>query len=184
LSCATARLPVAASDSAPAARSEEEESKYQVVLARYTQSRAVYDNFDTRMFVRATWQSPEFVEARARREAHFRALPVPEEEAVVSKALEQGASSTSFFMSVYVTDYRTDDFEKPNSMWRLVVVSNTGAEARPTSVIRLGRSMPEMRATYSYMEQFWVGYWVTFPKQSGPMTLRLASALGQADLPF
>ncbi len=183
LSCATARLPVGADDSAPASPDKNTEAKYQETLARYTQSRALYDNFDTRMFVRATWQSQTFVDARARRTAAFRALPANETEALVASEQSSSDGGTSFFVAVYATDYRTDDLEKSNSIWRLALLSN-GAETVPTSVVRLGRAVPQMRAIYSYTAQFWTGYWVTFPKAQAPFKLRFASAIGQSDLPF
>jgi hypothetical protein len=61
-------------------------------------------------------------------------------------------------------------------------------ELPPLTVERLGRTTVELRSYYSYMESFWVGYRVRFPQRTiaagQSMQLKLASALGQAELPF
>ena len=88
---------------------------------------------------------------------------------------------------MHANDYRFDDFDRPNSMWRVALVIGE-EEFLPISVERLGRTNTEMRSSYSYMESFWVGYRVRFPKRSlvGTRTFRvkLASALGEAEFPF
>ncbi len=91
------------------------------------------------------------------------------------------------FLAVHANDYRFDDFDRPQSMWR-VVLKVGGQELAPTSIVRLGRTNTELRSYYSYLESFWVGYRVRFPKSTvapgDVMTLKLASALGQAEIPF
>jgi hypothetical protein len=72
-------------------------------------------------------------------------------------------------------------------MWRFVMVVGD-EELAPISVERLGRTNVEMRSYYSYMESFWVGYRVRFPKKTfnpgDRFRLKLASALGHAELPY
>jgi hypothetical protein len=69
-----------------------------------------------------------------------------------------------------------------------VLFRSGGDELAPLSVERLGRTNVELRSYYSYMESFWVGYRVRFPKRSfaagETFKLKLASALGQAELVF
>jgi hypothetical protein len=186
--CATARLPPGAGDAAPAAKTQQEETAYQEVLARFTRSLALYDNLDTRGFVRATWQSDAFVEARVTRDASFRGFSEQETSQLLARELKTNAEATAFFVTVYVTDYRTDDFEKANSIWRVTALHN-GVTYPVKSIARLGRTSPQLRAIYPHMEQFWVAYWMVFPKVEGvsaaaPLTLKLASSIGQAELVF
>ena len=95
--------------------------------------------------------------------------------------------ATEFFFAVHANDYRFDDFDRPNTMWRMVLVVGD-EELAPISVERLGRSNTEMRSYYSYLESFWVGYRVRFPARplvpGKAFRLKLASALGQAELPY
>ena len=185
--CATARIPRVAGDPPPAFSDGEAERAYQAVLDRYTQSRAVYDHLDTNAFVHATWQSPAFVQARVARDARFHALPA--DEAAKALALEQArlGDAVEFLLAVHVSASTLDDFDRRDSMWRLALDVG-GREVTPTQVVRLGRTNPQLRAIYSYLEPFWVAYRVRFPQvelpPGQPFTFRLASAAGQADLQY
>jgi hypothetical protein len=94
---------------------------------------------------------------------------------------------TEFFFATHVNDSHFDDFDRGNSMWRVALLAN-GAEVKALSIERLGRTNIELRSVYSYMESFWVGYRVRFPKVTlrpgETLTFRAASALGKADLIF
>lgn len=185
--CPSARIPHIPGDPPPAVRDSEEEAAYQRVLERYTTSKGVYDNLDTKVFFQATWQSPAFAEARIRREGSFKSWPPQELDQKLTFERARVADATEFFFAVHANDYHFDDFEKTNSMWRMVLVVGTD-ELPPVLVERLGRTTTEMRSYYSYMESFWVGYRVRFPARtfnSGQVIhLKLASALGKAELPF
>ena len=185
--CPTARIPRIPGDPPPAVREPEEEASYQKVLERYSASQGVYDNLDTKVFFQATWQSPAFVTARVRREGLFKSWPAAELELKLTDERARVADAVEFFFAVHANDYHFDDFEKTNSMWRLVLVAGD-EELPPVLVERLGRTNTEMRSYYSYMESFWVGYRVRFPARtltSGQVIhLKAASALGKAELPF
>jgi hypothetical protein len=185
--CATGRIPHIPGDPPPAVKDVDAERAYQVVLDTFTSEQGVYDNLDTKLFFRATWQSPTFVEARVRREGLFKAWPAAELDSKLTAERARVGDATEFFFAVHANDYRFDDFERPNSMWRFVLVAG-GEELAPVQVERLGRTNTEMRSYYSYMESFWVGYRVRFPKRAfGPgekFHLKLASALGQAELAY
>jgi hypothetical protein len=183
--CPSARIPRIPGDPPPAVLDPAEERAYQKVLERYTTSKGVYDNLDTKVFFQATWLSPTFAEARVRREGQFKAWPPAEVEKKLTEERGRLSDATEFFFAVHANDYRFDDFDKTNSMWRMVLVVG-GEELPPVSVERLGRTNTEMRSYYSYMESFWVGYRVRFPARpleaGQTFRLKLASALGQAEL--
>lgn len=185
--CATGRIPRVPGDPPPAVADGAAERDYQAVLERYSAARAVYDNLDTKLFFQATWQSPRFSAERVRREGLFKAWPGAELEQKLSAEQQRLADATEFFFAVHANDYRFEDFDRPNTMWRMVLVVG-GEELAPVSVERLGRTTFEMRSYYSYMESFWVGYRVRFPARTlragEAMKLKVASALGQAELPF
>lgn len=185
--CATGRIPRVPGDPPPAVSDGAAERAYQAVLERYSASRAVYDNLDTKLFVQATWLSPRFSAERVRREGQFKAWPAAELEQKLAAEQQRLVEATEFFFAVHANDYRFDDFDRPNTMWRMVLVVG-GEELAPLSVERLGRTNFEMRSYYSYMESFWVGYRVRFPSRAlragEVMKLKVASALGQAELPF
>ncbi len=185
--CSTARIPRIPGDPPPAVRDVDAERAYQELLEKFSSARGVYDNLDTKVFFQASWQSKTFSEARVRREGLFKAWPAPELEKKLAAEQARLADATEFFFAVHANDYRFDDFDRPNTMWRFVLVVGD-EELVPATVERLGRTNTEMRSYYSYMESFWVGYRVRFPKRAlNPgqgFRLKLASALGQAELPF
>lgn len=185
--CTTARIPRVGGDPPPADRDPKVEQAYQVVLDRYTRSMAVYDNLDTNVFFHATWQAPAFVEARMARDASFRAIPAAEAQANLEAEKTRLLDVTEFHLAVHANDYKYEDFNRADSMWRLALEVD-GKEVRPISIERLGRTSSPMRSIYSYMEPFWVGYRIRFPKVAlstgQTFTFRLASALGRADLVY
>jgi hypothetical protein len=183
--CASGHIPRVPGDPPPAVSDAEAERNYQTVLEKFTAEQGVYDNLDTRVFFRATWQSPAFSAARVRREGLFKSWPSALLEQKLGEEAQRLADVTEFFFAVHANDYRFDDFDRPNTMWRFVLVVGND-EIAPATVERLGRTNTEMRSYYSYMESFWVGYRVRFPRKvSGEkFSLKLASALGKAELPF
>ncbi len=186
--CSSARIPtLGTSDMAPRLRDDRQEWAYQEVLERYTRSYALYDVLDSRLFARATWHSPAFAEALANRRAAFKVLPESDRAKSLEAARKDAEAATEFFLAVHANDPKADDFGRPQSPWRVALVTSAG-EREPVSVERLGRTNTELRAAYSYLEPFWTGYRVRFtklsPGEERGMVLRLASALGQADLSF
>ena len=182
--CATARIPRVAGEPSPAETDQALESAYQQTLERYTRSQGVYDYLDTRLFVYATWESTPFMEARVKRYGRFRSIPVEEERAAMEAERQRLRDVTEFHLAVHANDPKMDDFDKAGSMWRLALVVD-GRELAPVLIERIGRANTEQRSIYSYMESFWVGYRVRFPKAvSGPMTLKVASSVGKAELTF
>lgn len=181
--CATARFPRVGGDPPPMDSDAGMESAYQQSLERATRSQGIYDNLDTRLFVHATIESPAFMEARVKRAARFRAMPLEEETAAMEAERQRLKDVVEFHVAVHANDPKMDDLDRRDSMWRLALMSG-GKEYAPLSIERIGRTTTEQRSLYSYMESFWVGYRVRFPKASGPLTLKLASSVGKAELTF
>lgn len=185
--CTSVHLPRVPGEPPPAVADAQAEAAYQVLLERSTRTFALYDNLDTRAFLRAVWQSPAFVEARVRREGLFKAMSPDEVAAALRAEQARCAEATEFFLGVHVNESKYDDFSRPGSMWRLALLVH-GTSLAPLSVERLGRTSVEMRSLYSWMEPFWVGYRVRFPRVEvvppQGFTFLLASAVGQARLDF
>lgn len=165
---------------------EVSEHAYQDILNRFTDQKGIYDGLDTRLFVAATWQSLRFVEARVRRQGEFQSLPEGEVNQRVVTEREKFKAQTEFFFGIHANDPKFDDFDRPNSIWRLALVV-AGKEYPPKEVKRVGRSSMDMRATYPYMDVFWVAYAVRFDTVLPPgqaAVLKVASTLGQAQLSY
>jgi hypothetical protein len=188
LGCAEARLPRVPGDPPPALSDLAAERAYQGLLDRSAHTAAVYDLLDTRAFFAAVWQTPAFAEARVRREGAFREWPPALLETRLEAERARLAGVTEFFLGVHVNEARLDDLGRATSIWRLAVEVDGGPQREPLSIERMGRSNPELRASYPFMESFWVGYRVRFPevttRPGQKLTLHLASVVGAAHLVF
>jgi hypothetical protein len=184
-SCASGRIP-RVGEAPPMARDDASEHSYQEILNRFTDHKGIYDGLDTRLFVAATWQSPRFIEARVRRLGEFQEQPESEVNRRVLEEREKFKGRTEFFFGIHANDPKFDDFDRKNTIWRIALVVGD-KEIVPTEIKRVGRSTMDMRATYPYMDVFWVAYAVRFdgvmePNQTAK--LKVASTLGQAELNF
>ena len=179
-------------DRPPAVQEDGQEREYQALVARYSDHRELYDRFDTRFFCWATFQSWTFREARVRRAAGFRRLPAAEVERLLGEEKAAAAAAHEVFLAAHFPDPRFDDLDRPRGQWRLALVTPRG-EVAPSKVERIGRSTMDLRSLYPYFDEFWVGFKVSFPRtlQDGSevvpegteaVTLRMASALGNAEL--
>ncbi|XXF80640.1 hypothetical protein P2318_13070 [Myxococcaceae bacterium GXIMD 01537] len=184
--------PPAVGDPAPVLKDEAAEKAYQEVLNRYSARAELYEGFDTRLFVATTFQTPAYREARVLRRAQFQHIPEPKVKELLAQEQIEAAQTHEFFLAVHTNDYRWDDFDKRNSIWRIALLTPAG-EIRPSSVRRVGRVTLDMRAIYPYMADFWVAYQVFFPitfpdgrpvipADAASVTLQVASTLGTANL--
>lgn len=184
--CSMFRAPVVG-ESAPAQKDPADENRWQQTLERYTDHKAIYDGLDSRLFAAATWQSPQLVDARVRRECDFRGLPESATRARLAAEQSRLAAVTEVHLGVHVADYHFEDFGRSDSMWSIALVKD-GVEVTPTKVTRNGKARLHMRAIYPYLDEFWVSYDLQFPKvvvaPGDKLTMRMASSIGRAEFEF
>jgi hypothetical protein len=172
----------------------DKESAYHELFDRWTRHTELYDALDTRMFVAATIQSPEFVTGRAQRMAEFQDLPAADAQALTARELAAEAGSYGFFLGVHTNDRKVNDLDRSQTIWRVALQTSAG-EVTPISIERVSRPDANLRAIFLYLSDFWVGYRVRFPAAlpdgrplvapgEAALALRLDSALGHARLEF
>jgi hypothetical protein len=181
---ACARVPQVG-EKPPEAPDSKAEGEYKDTLDRYTRHAEIYSGLDTRIFTAATLQSDAFVAARVKRQGLFQQIPPALVETRIEAERQRLANVREFFIGVHPNDSRFDDFDRRNSIWRLALVSGE-SEVIPEKIERVGRATLDMRSYYPFMGDFWVGYLVRFPKSqgAGPVTLKIASSLGRAEMQF
>ncbi len=176
----------------PRVADDASEAHYQEVLGRWTRRAEIYEGLDSRAFFVASLETMELRQARVERLSEFRGLPQSERAALLEKERAEHANSIVLFLAVHVNERRFDDFSRKGSMWHLALVGE-GGEVEPISVEKLGGPDPNLRALYPYLEDFWVGYRLKFPRalpggrpllplHSGGFELSLSSAVGRARL--
>lgn len=171
----------------PVAEDEAHEKQWQETLTRYSDRAQIYDGLDTRLFIGATYQAPFFVDARVTRLAEFQAVPAGALPGLLDAERLRLSEVTEVFLGVHVNEAKHDDFDRFNSIWKLTLTA-CQKDYAAKEVVRVGRASLNLRAIYPYLDTFWVGYRVRFPKvetcAEDKVHLRIASTLGLAKLEF
>ncbi|MHB1843826.1 MAG: hypothetical protein ACYCWW_03195 [Deltaproteobacteria bacterium] len=160
------------------------DAAYDAALAQATTSRQLYRGFDRVVDAVATMETQAFLAAKARREGELSGLtgaePLPDGG--------PAAQGLSFELGLVVDPVAQNDLDEPGTVWRVQLLLPDGSALAPTDII--GRHVPDPneRLLFPYLKHFWVAYTVRFPAPpagtTGPLTLRLASAVGLVDLAF
>ena len=167
-------------------------SDYSEVLKTWTRSTKIYDAFDSKAFLTATFHAPEF------RRAFALAFPdiyghggnVTRRELVdLTEDVEQ---YLNFFISIYTADDKWNDLAKSDSIWRLSLTGGIDISVAPVEVVPV-KIDENLRAVYPYIGRFDKAYIVRFPltdplnrlvvpPSSTGFGIRIASALGKTSL--
>ena len=165
---------------------------YPSVLGTWTRGDKIYSGFDTRLFVTATYHSPEF------RRGFAEAFPgiyghggkITRRELVdLTGDVEQ---FHNFFVSVYTPNARWNDLAKPDSIWNLTLHGNDDTMVKAHEILPI-KIDENLRLVYPYIGAFDKTYLVRFrladplgrmlvTPQSTAFRIELVSALGTAQL--
>ena len=143
------------------------EGDYGKALKRWTRKVALYSGLETRAFVRVVYLSPEFVTAQAAELSKMRA-ELPDQAAETLARMREEYRQPSFFAVVYMPDKGANDWNDPESVWRIAL--NLGLGERPPDRI-LRYEYPfnaEQRALYPYIDDYSVAYLLRFPEPTPP----------------
>ena len=167
---------------------------YDAELGQWTAKSQLFKGVDKVVDAAATFQSLAFREARARRSAELQALPSAAAEALLASEREEAKGEDDFFMGLSIDPPSANDLNEKDSVWHVTLLLPDGTVLPALSVRQFYHPDPNLVAIYPYLQRFWVGYWLRFAAadasgrrylaQGGRVTLRLASALGRAELPF
>jgi hypothetical protein len=135
---------------------------YGKALKKWTRQVALYSGLETRAFVRMVYLSPDFVIAQAAEISRMRA-ELPDKAADTLANLREEYRQPSFFAVVYMPDRTANDWNEPDSVWRLALNMGMG-ERSPEKTRRFETPFnAELRALYPYLDDYSVGYLVKFP---------------------
>jgi hypothetical protein len=193
-SSACSSLPPIVGEPAAHVDDANEEQHYKEIFDRWTRRAQVYDKLDQELFVAATLESPEFRTARIQRMGSFKSMPPDAVKAAIDQELGSSQQTYDFFMAVIPGARSWDDFDRPNSIWRLALVTSTG-EVTPLQIDRIGKADVNLRGVYLYLGDFWTAYRIHFPvtfpsgrpvitPEDHQVTLRISSAKAHTELVF
>jgi len=138
------------------------EGEYGMALKKWTRKVALYSGLETRAFVRVVYLSPDFVTSQATEISKMRA-ELPDKAAETLARMREDYRQPSFFAVVYTPDKTANDWNEPNSVWRLALNMGLGEQA-PDKIQRF--EVPfnaELKVLYPYLDEYSVAYLVKFP---------------------
>ena len=143
------------------------EGEYGKALKRWTRTVTLYSGLETRAFVRVVYLSPEFVAAQAAQISRIRA-ELPDQAAVTLSRLREEYKAPAFFAIAYMPDRTANDWNEPESVWRIALNLGLGERA-PDRIVRYERPFnAELRVLYPYLDEYSTAYLIRFPEPSGP----------------
>jgi hypothetical protein len=143
------------------------EGEYGKALKQWTRKVALYSGLETRAFVRMVYLSPDFVTAQALEISRMRA-ELPDKAVETLARMREQYRQPSFFAIVYVPDRTANDWNEPNSVWRLALNMGTG-EREPERIQRFDVPFSaELRVLYPYIDEYSVAYLIRFPDPLAP----------------
>jgi hypothetical protein len=141
------------------------EGEYGKALKRWTRTVALYSGLETRAFARVVYLSPEFVTAQALEISRMRA-ELPDQAARTLARMRDEDRPPTFFAVVYMPDKTANDWNLPESVWRIALNLGMG-EQPPVSVTRFETPFnAELRALYPYLDEYSTAYLLKFPEPS------------------
>jgi len=150
------------------------EGDYGMALKKWTRKVALYSGLETRAFVRVVYLTPEFVAAQALEISRMRA-ELPDKAAETLGKMREQYRQPSFFAVVYTPDKTANDWNEPNSVWRLALNMGLGERA-PDKITRF--EVPfnaELKVLYPYLDDYSVAYLLRFPDPVQPASTPAAA---------
>ncbi len=164
---------------------------YGRVTEEYPRPKEVHDGLDTRLILSATWLSPAWVRAFAEEYANIYYLDARRRDSVIGHWKTESELHTRFFVALFTPDEKSNDLEKPETLWTLHLVRSDEKEFPPVYVRKADLRPEEISRFFPYSGTWYRAYEVAFPNEAagnpvipgGPrMKLVLTGVQGRAVL--
>jgi hypothetical protein len=134
------------------------------ILPQMTKNKKVIDNLDTKLFIYATYKHWALREAYTNEYARRYQMDASQKERLNSSEKELDQRFNEFFIAVYTPDERWNDFNTPESIWRIYLEDEKGSRVSPIEIKKVDVNSPLIREFYPYLDLWSSGYIIRFPK--------------------
>ena len=163
---------------------------YDSIVHAYTRRGTLRGQYQEVLDLAATLKGPEWRASHAARDADYRGLSGDGKAAACDQAKADEAGPYELELMVTTWDRRENDLDRgKKSVWRIVLVDETGKEIEPLEIVKDKRPPNTVRAEYPALGDFAVPYVARFPREAavlGPNTravkLRMTSERGSVEL--
>lgn len=179
--CAAAPPPVRLTEDWPTAI-----RGYDTVVRDWTRKAELHANYQEVCELFATLKSAEWRAAHATHSAEIRGLAGPAREQHLAQSRADMAGPYELEMMVTTWDRRENDLDRgKKSVWRVVLIDESGQEIEPLEIVKDRRPAHVVRAEFPMLGEFATPYIARFPRTAaifGPsarqVRLRMSSARG------
>ena len=160
-------------------------ASFKKVQAAWTRSGELYEHFEGRLFVSATWISPAFAKRYAQQRAERMGLDQPSAEAEIAQAVANASEQAQFIIHVVTQTSRWNNMDRPSGGLRPQLFIN-GIATQATSIKRLSfGEIEDERPFFPFISPLGHVYRVQFPQPTdrSRVILRIAGPpAGRLDL--
>lgn len=137
--------------------------EYFDTLNRYTREKTVYCEFETSIRIVATWKSREFADAYLSEYSRLYLLTATDKEQRRDILFDTSSDLREFLFYAYIPDRKSNDFSKPDSVWRVFSFGEGGNRLEPLDIREID-STPLVTKFFPYVKPYGKFYSVKFPK--------------------
>ncbi|MCA9665682.1 MAG: hypothetical protein KC503_08840 [Myxococcales bacterium] len=177
---------------APPAKAPVSDS-YPDQLRRWTRFGRIIKQLDTPLKVHATLFAPEFASAYVSRYSDLFKLPPAKRAKLAEEQRKSWETSFPLVFAAATHDWTWNDFDRKDSVWRVALVNDGGAQVSPQTIKRVRRQTATTKSFFPYVAEFYEVYEVRFPRalpdgralvdgDTKSLLLRFAGPLGQTEL--
>ena len=134
------------------------------ILNLMTRSKKVIDNMDNKLFIYATYKSWPLREAYADEYAGRYLMYNYQKDRLKATEKESDERFNEFFVAVYTPDEQWNDFNAPESIWKIYLEDEKGDRVSPIEIKKVDVNSPLIREFYPYLDLWSSGYIIRFPK--------------------
>jgi len=159
LACSHAKVNMSMKDTAVHA------DDYNAALTHWTRGKRVYENVESRLFVKATLHSWAFRQSQIAYRTKREELHHGDVETLKTDNRKDAEQWIEFFVAAHTHEWYWNRLENrsKDALWRIRLLNDKGVAISPSQVNRLGSDDPKYRILYPYYQDFYVAYRVRFP---------------------
>lgn len=136
---------------------------YLSVLEKWTRKGKVYDNFETKLLINATYKNEEFLVSYVEEYSKVYMLDSERAKKLVKDESEVTKNYHEFFIAVHTPVVEWSDLERKPPIWSVYLVNDQDERVVPLEIKRVKDRVPGDNRFYPYFDDWSKGFTVKFP---------------------
>jgi hypothetical protein len=167
---------------------------YKAIRDKWSREARIHQGLEVELIISATFKSKAFRRAYADEYGEAYKLSPEEKTQFVKDQLQAADLSHEFVVASFVPEKKWDEFDKPQSIWKLYLVNDRGERVQPLEVQKPKQRDAKASYFFPYVTPWKTVYVVRFPssipetdqplvgKHTKAITLVITSVLGTTEM--